>query len=82
MVILLSPGMDQIEEMVHVTISGSLNTGGNSFDPERDIPLLVGKAILITVAAGDLGQQMAVDLARRGNYSLDMGSLLVYLSRN
>ncbi|KAM7195575.1 retinol dehydrogenase [Naviculisporaceae sp. PSN 640] len=37
-----------------------------SFDPERDIPSLAGKVILITGGAGDLGKQLAITYARHG----------------
>ncbi|KAI1170016.1 NAD(P)-binding protein [Nemania sp. FL0916] len=54
--------------MARVTIFGSRNTASNetSFEPGRDIPSLAGKVILITGAAGDLGRQTAVELARYG----------------
>lgn len=51
---------------VRVTLLGSKNQGGVAFDPARDIPDLAGKVVLVTGGAGDLGRQVAVDLARHG----------------
>lgn len=47
-----------------VTVFGSANRGGVHFDPAHDIPSLAGKVILITGGAGDLGKQVAIELAR------------------
>ncbi|GAB1319433.1 hypothetical protein MFIFM68171_09643 [Madurella fahalii] len=47
-----------------VTLLGSGNRGGIPFEPARDIPSLVSKVILITGGAGDLGKQVAIELAR------------------
>ncbi|KAI1311855.1 hypothetical protein F5Y03DRAFT_291306 [Xylaria venustula] len=58
--------MSQLMEMARVTLFGSSNTGQRSFEPARDIPSLSGKVVLITGAAGDLGRQTAVELARYG----------------
>ncbi|OTA97028.1 hypothetical protein M434DRAFT_19246 [Hypoxylon sp. CO27-5] len=54
--------------MLRVTLFGSQNRASTSvsFEPERDIPSLTGKVILITGAAGDLGRQTAIELARYG----------------
>ncbi|KAI1359415.1 NAD(P)-binding protein [Xylaria arbuscula] len=54
--------------MLRVTLFGSRNTASNgpSFDPARDIPSLAGKVVLITGAAGDLGRETAIELARYG----------------
>lgn len=63
--------MAELLEMLRVTLFGSPNTSarpgdGPSFDATRDIPSLAGKNILITGAAGGLGRQAAVELARHG----------------
>ncbi|KAH8885869.1 NAD(P)-binding protein [Thozetella sp. PMI_491] len=50
--------------MIRVTLFGSKNKRGVSFDPARDIASLEGKVIFITGAAGDLGRQAAIELAR------------------
>ncbi|KAK4234479.1 retinol dehydrogenase [Achaetomium macrosporum] len=47
-----------------LTIFGSGNQRGVPFDPTHDIPSLAGKVILITGGAGDLGKQVAIELAR------------------
>ncbi|KAI0397101.1 NAD(P)-binding protein [Xylariaceae sp. FL0594] len=54
--------------MLRVTLFGSRNTAssGKTFEPKRGIPSLAGKVILITGAAGDLGRQTAIELARYG----------------
>ncbi|KAL4867224.1 hypothetical protein BDV12DRAFT_123283 [Aspergillus spectabilis] len=62
--------MSDIWDMVRVVLFGSDNgaarDGVPAFDPERDIPSLAGKIILITGAAGDLGRQTTVELVRYG----------------
>ncbi|KAH9908611.1 hypothetical protein F4778DRAFT_354652 [Xylariomycetidae sp. FL2044] len=63
--------MSQLKEMARVTLFGSRNTsapsaGQRALEPARDIPDLSGKVVLITGAAGDLGRQTAVELARYG----------------
>jgi NAD(P)-dependent dehydrogenase (short-subunit alcohol dehydrogenase family) len=62
--------MSGVWDMFRVTVFGSDNsasrTGAEAFDPERDIPSLAGKIILITGAAGDLGRQTTIDLIRYG----------------
>jgi retinol dehydrogenase-12 len=58
--------MFEVREMARVTLFGSSNKTGVAFDATRDIPSLVGKVVLITGAAGDLGRQTAVMLARHG----------------
>lgn len=63
--------MVEFREMARVTLFGSRNkTSPNStgvpFEAARDIPSLAGKVILITGAAGDLGRQTAIELARHG----------------
>ncbi|KAI1183406.1 NAD(P)-binding protein [Nemania serpens] len=58
--------------MLRVTLFGSSNkasSDGKSFKPQHDIPSLTGKVILITGAAGDLGRQTAIELARYGRPS-------------
>ncbi|KAI0142832.1 NAD(P)-binding protein [Xylariaceae sp. FL1272] len=54
--------------MLRVTLFGSRNTAskGPVFEPQRDIPSLADKVVFITGAAGDLGRQTAVELARYG----------------
>ncbi|KAI1387327.1 uncharacterized protein F4822DRAFT_279442 [Hypoxylon trugodes] len=59
--------MNVLKGMARVTLFGSRNDGsGVSFEPSRDIPSLAGKIILITGAAGDLGRQTTIELARYG----------------
>ncbi len=59
--------MTEIREMARVTLFGSRNTNkGAAFEPGRDIPSLAGKVVLITGAAGDLGRNTAIQLARNG----------------
>lgn len=56
--------------MLRVTLLGSRNQGRGrgaaSFKPERDIPSLAGKVVLVTGAAGDIGRVTATELARHG----------------
>ncbi|KAH6658461.1 hypothetical protein BKA67DRAFT_674471 [Truncatella angustata] len=55
--------------MFRVVLFGSRNDASRSaaaFDPARDIPSLAGKVIMITGAAGFLGRQTAIELARYG----------------
>ena len=57
--------MTEIREMARVTLFGSHNSiKGAAFEPKRDIPSLAGKVVLITGAAGDLGRNTAIQLAR------------------
>lgn len=58
----------ELREMARVTLFGSENRDakGTDFVPERDIPSMTGKVVLITGASGDLGRQTAVELARHG----------------
>ncbi|KAK7963953.1 hypothetical protein PG988_010927 [Apiospora saccharicola] len=62
--------MAQLVEMMRVTLFGSRNDApggkGTAFDPAQDIPSLAGKVILVTGAAGDLGRNTAVQLAKYG----------------
>jgi retinol dehydrogenase-12 len=59
--------MTEIREMARVTLFGSRNTSkGAAFESARDIPSLAGKVVLITGAAGDLGRNTAIQLARYG----------------
>lgn len=58
--------MPEFREMAKVTLFGSGNKGGASFNPSKDIPSLAGKVVLITGAAGDLGRQTAIELAKYG----------------
>ncbi|KAI1332960.1 hypothetical protein F5Y16DRAFT_354446 [Xylariaceae sp. FL0255] len=59
--------MSSFREMARVTLFGSRNANKNAFNPANGIPSLSGKVILITGAAGDLGRQTAVYLARYGH---------------
>jgi NAD(P)-dependent dehydrogenase (short-subunit alcohol dehydrogenase family) len=61
----LSAIFPELREMARVTLFGSRNTG-TAFDPGRDIPSMAGKVILITGAAGYLGRQTAIELAKHG----------------
>ncbi|KAJ3579777.1 hypothetical protein NPX13_g786 [Xylaria arbuscula] len=45
---------------------GTRHLTAHPFDPARDIPSLAGKVVLITGAAGDLGRETAIELARYG----------------
>lgn len=65
-IIIIAFVMPEFLDMVRVTLLGSRNRGGVVFEPAHDIPSLAGKTILITGAAGDLGRQTAVQLARHG----------------
>lgn len=67
-IVALRFAMVEFKEMARVTFFGSRNnpSNGASFEPARDIPSLAGKVVLITGAAGDLGRQTAVGLARYG----------------
>ena len=59
--------MTEFREMARVTLFGSSNSSkGAAFEPARDIPSLAGKVVLITGAAGDLGRNTAIELARHG----------------
>ncbi|KAH8895279.1 NAD(P)-binding protein [Thozetella sp. PMI_491] len=62
--------MSEFWEMARVTLFGSSNSasrgGAAAFNPARDIPSLAGRVVLITGAAGDLGRQTAIELARYG----------------
>ncbi|RYO88814.1 hypothetical protein DL762_003531 [Monosporascus cannonballus] len=70
-IITLTIVMTEFREMARVTLFGSPNnasrgSGATAFEPARDIRSLVGKVVLITGAAGDLGRQTAIELARYG----------------
>ncbi|KAL2167196.1 hypothetical protein VTG60DRAFT_1608 [Thermothelomyces hinnuleus] len=58
-----------------VTLLASKNQAGVAFDPDRDIPDLAGKVVLVTGGAGDLGKQVAADLARHGPARLYVADL-------
>jgi retinol dehydrogenase-12 len=55
--------MVEFLNLARVTLFGSKQRGA-PFDPARDLPSLAGKVVLITGAAGDLGRQAAIELAR------------------
>jgi NAD(P)-dependent dehydrogenase (short-subunit alcohol dehydrogenase family) len=59
--------------MIRVVVFGSNNdasrNGAPAFNPAQDIPSMAGKVIFITGAAGDLGRQTAIELARYGRPS-------------
>ncbi|KAL4971736.1 NAD(P)-binding protein [Aspergillus desertorum] len=65
--------MSNVWDMIRVVLFGSHNDasrdGVPAFDPARDIPSLAGKVILVTGAAGDLGRQTTIELARYGRPS-------------
>jgi retinol dehydrogenase 12 len=66
-IIAFTVAMTEILEMARVTLFGSRNSSkGAAFEPARDIPSLAGKVVLITGAAGDLGRNTAIQLARYG----------------
>ncbi|ETS75325.1 hypothetical protein PFICI_12269 [Pestalotiopsis fici W106-1] len=58
--------MVEFKDLARVTIFGSREKNGVSFEPARDIPSLTGKVILITGGLGDLGRRAAIELARHG----------------
>lgn len=58
--------MPEFREMAKVTLFGSGNKGGATFSPAKDIASLAGKVVLVTGAAGDLGRQTAIELAKYG----------------
>jgi retinol dehydrogenase-12 len=61
--------MVEFREMARVTLFGSSNNTGVAFNATREIPSMGGKIVLITGAAGDLGRQTAIILARHGRPS-------------
>lgn len=68
-VVILAGSMTDVREMFRVVLFGSRNDGSRSaagFDPAKDIPSLAGKVVMITGAAGFLGRQTAIELARYG----------------
>ncbi|XXH01954.1 hypothetical protein Hte_008317 [Hypoxylon texense] len=68
-VAILAVSMTDIREMFRVVLFGSRNDAPRSaasFDPAKDVPSLAGKVIMITGAAGFLGRQAAIELARYG----------------
>jgi retinol dehydrogenase 12 len=65
-IIAFTVAMTEMLEMARVTLFGSSNSKGAAFEPARDIPSLAGKVVLITGAAGDLGRNTAIQLARYG----------------
>lgn len=65
-IVSLTLAMTEFRDMIRVTLFGSRNSSGADFEPARDIPSLAGKIVLITGAAGDLGRQTAIELARYG----------------
>ena len=70
-IVIFSFVMAEYREMARVTLFGSSNKtapsgSGAAFVASRDIQSLAGKVILITGAAGDLGRQTAIELAKHG----------------
>lgn len=66
-VAILVASMTDVRGMFRVVLFGSRNDGPRGaagFDPAKDIRSLAGKVVLITGAAGFLGRQTAVELAR------------------
>ncbi|GIJ86876.1 hypothetical protein Asppvi_005774 [Aspergillus pseudoviridinutans] len=65
--------MSNILDMIRVVLFGSHNDasrdGAPAFDPAQDIPSMADKVIFITGAAGDLGRETALALARYGRPS-------------
>ncbi|KAF4176050.1 hypothetical protein CNMCM8694_007060 [Aspergillus lentulus] len=65
--------MSNIWDMIRVVVFGSNNDASRdsapAFNPAQDIPSMAGKVVFITGAAGDLGRQTAVELARYGRPS-------------
>jgi retinol dehydrogenase 12 len=67
--IVLALNMTVLRDLARVVVFGSRNEGDKSkpiFDPAQNIRPLTGKVILIMGAAGDLGRQTAIELARYG----------------
>lgn len=62
--------MGEVRQGLRVTLFGSRHkaspNGSGTFKPARDIKSLDGKIVLITGAAGDLGRQTAIELAKHG----------------
>jgi NAD(P)-dependent dehydrogenase (short-subunit alcohol dehydrogenase family) len=65
LIVVIRLTMVELREFVRVVLFGSPNKS-TAFVAARDIPSLEGKVILITGAAGDLGRQTAIELARYG----------------
>ncbi|KAG2019252.1 hypothetical protein GB937_005166 [Aspergillus fischeri] len=65
--------MKTSRDMIRVVLFGSNNDtsrdGAPAFNPAQDIPSMADKIIFITSAAGDLGRQTAIELARYGRPS-------------
>lgn len=58
--------MTEFRDMFRVDFLGSRNSSGAVFEPARDIPSLAYRVVLITGAAGDLGRNTTIQLARYG----------------
>lgn len=69
-IVAIAIAMNTLRGMARVSFFGSSNDAssgrGHAFEPARDIPSQEGRVIIITGAAGDLGRQTAVELARYG----------------
>lgn len=65
-IFIVAVAMTEFRDMLSVVLLGSRNRSGAAFEPARDIPSIAGKVVLITGAAGDLGRQTAIELARYG----------------
>ncbi|KAG2420178.1 hypothetical protein HFD88_004978 [Aspergillus terreus] len=65
--------MSNIWDMIRVVLFGSQNDASrdsaSAFNPAQDIPSMAGKVVFITGAAGDLGRETAIALARYGRPS-------------
>lgn len=63
LVIFYTGKMEELRNMARVTFFGSRKAGA-SLDIGRDLQSLSGKVVLITGAAGDLGRNTAIEIAR------------------
>lgn len=72
-IIIFALTMSKIWDMIRVVLFGSQNDASrdsaSAFNPAQDIPSMAGKVVFITGAAGDLGRETAIALARYGRPS-------------
>lgn len=72
-IIIFALTMSNIWDMIRVVLFGSQNDASrdsaSAFNPAQDIPSMAGKVVFITGAAGDLGRETAIALARYGRPS-------------